>query len=139
MMAKFRNAQSYYGNTAEARKRQRDNLIPGNTWQKRKTQEFRVGCFWEYTNFGSKQMIYENFENGRNIEGVDKKELKDEEYLDNWWENRLILEERKNIYKEIISWQEPKDRAEVLNYIGKCLKKKSAEWYGKPKKQGIGA
>lgn len=137
-MAKFRNAQSYYGNTAEARKRQRANLIPGNTWQKRRTQEFRVDCFWKYTNLESKQMIYENIENGRDIEGVDKNELKNEKYIDNWWENELILEERKNIYKEVISWQEPKVRSKILNYIGKCLKKKSAELYGKPKRQGIG-
>ena len=138
MAKKFRNAQSYYGNTAEARKRQRDNLIPGNPWQKRRMQEFRIDCFWEYTNLGSKQMIYENIENDRDIESVDKNELKDEKYLDVWWDN-LDIEKRKNIYKDVISWQEPKVRSEILNYIGKCLKKKLAELYGKPKRQEIGA
>ncbi len=125
MAKKFRNAQSYYGNTAEARKRQRANLIPGNTWQKRKISSLRLDCFWGYDELGGKQMIYEYFENERNIKDVPKKELKDEKYLDIWWEN-LDIEERKTINKEVMSWQKPGFRSKHLKYIQKCLKKKLA-------------
>jgi len=131
MARKFRNAESYLGNTAGARKRQRANLIPGNTWQKRRTQEFRVACFWKYADLQAKQMIYENFENERNIKGIPKKELKDEKYIDGWWENELNLEGKKDIYKEVLSWQDPKLRSSVLNKIIKCIKKKSAVFYEK--------
>ena len=124
-MAKFRNAQSYYGNTAEARKRQRANLIPGNTWQKRRIKGLRFDCFWEYGELEGKQMIYENFENERDTKDVPKKELKDEKYLDIWWEN-LDLEERETINKEVMSWQKPGFKSEHLKRIQKCLKKKLA-------------
>ena len=122
-MAKFRNAESYLGNTAGARKRQRANLIPGNTWQKRRTQEFRVACFWEYADPRAKQMIYENFENERNIKGIPKKELKDEKYIDNWW-RELVLERKISIYKKVMSGHTKESRSEIFKDMEKCLKKK---------------
>ena len=58
-MVKFRNALSYYGNSPEMIKHQRDNLIPGNAWQKRRTKELRLNCWWEYGELGDKQRIFE--------------------------------------------------------------------------------
>jgi len=135
-MAKFRNAQSYYGNTAEARRRQRANLIPGNSWQKRRMKILRLDCFYADLGIGDKQMIYENFVNERNIEKVPKKELKDEKYIDIWW-GQLEIEEgfdyevlsKQYIYKKVLSWQEPKFRAKILNKIIRCMKKKLAGLY----------
>lgn len=123
MVKKWRSAESYYGNTAEARRNQRANLIPGNAWRKRKTRGLRLDCFWEDGDFGNRQMIYEDFVNGRDYEKVDKKELKDEKFLTDWWEY-LDLEDKKLIYKEVMSWQDPEFKARHLKRINKCLKKK---------------
>jgi hypothetical protein len=125
MAKKWRSAESYLGNTAEARRNQRANLIPGNSWQKRKTQELRLECFWEYAELESKQMIYENFENDRDYEKVDKKELKDEKYLDIWWDS-FDFEDKKLINKEVISWQKSEFRSEHLKRMQECLNKKLA-------------
>jgi len=128
-MAKFRNAQSYYGNTAEARKRQRANLIPGNSWQKRKTQEFRVDCFWEYGNFKDKRFIYEGYVDNKSLEeyqAMTENELKSEKYLDSWWENELNLEDKKHIYWSMMDPFTPEERSPILEHIQKCLKKKLA-------------
>ncbi|GAH54528.1 unnamed protein product [marine sediment metagenome] len=128
-MAKFRNAQSYYGNTAEARKRQRANLIPGNPWQKRRTKELRLDCFWESIPLKNRQEIFEAFENKKDfkeIENMPKEELKDKKYLADWWDKQE-LKDKKFIYKneitaftkELISW--------LLKDMEKCLKKKLKE------------
>ena len=129
MAKKFRNAQSYYGNTAEARKRQRANLIPGNTWQKRRTKELRLDCFWEDLNLRDKRFIYEYFVNYRSLKDTPKKELKDKKFLDTWWNNKIDIETKKQTYKEVMSWQTPKFRAESLDRIIECIKKKSAVLY----------
>lgn len=98
-MAKFRNAQSYYGNTEEMIRRQRSNLIPGgNIYQKRKISEARYNCWWKIMPIGNLQDIYELCENGRSIKDTPKEELKSEEWLDNWW-GELELEYKIFIYK----------------------------------------
>ena len=126
MGRKFRSAESYYGNTEQARKNQRSNITPGNTWQKRKIGQLRSRLFWESCNLESKQMIYEYFENERMIEDVPKRELKGEKHIDNWW-NRKDLEEKKSISKEVLSWQTQKFRTGFFKRINKCLEKKLAE------------
>ncbi|GAI30437.1 unnamed protein product, partial [marine sediment metagenome] len=97
-MAKFRNAKSYYGNTAEARKRQRANLIPGNAWDKRRRKKLRLDCWWEVMPLGNIQEIYEMYVNKRVIEDTPKREIKDEKYLDEWWEE-LTIEDKEWIHK----------------------------------------
>ncbi|MBA7568509.1 hypothetical protein ES695_15255 [Candidatus Atribacteria bacterium 1244-E10-H5-B2] len=124
-MAKFRNAQSYYGNSEQARKNQRSNLIPGNTWQKRKIKQLRIDCFWEYSSIEDVQMIYEYFENKRDIKDVPKRELRGEKYIDKWWSG-LELEVKEDIIKKILSWQTQKFRTRHFKRINKCLEKKLA-------------
>ena len=87
-MAKFRNVLSYHGNSPEMIKHQRDNLIPGNAWQKRRTKELRLNCWWEYGELGDKQRIFEGYENKRDLKDIPKEELKNEEYLNNWCGSR---------------------------------------------------
>ncbi|GAI61506.1 unnamed protein product [marine sediment metagenome] len=128
-MAKFRNAQSYYGNSEQARKNQRSNLIPGNSWQKRKIKQLRVDCYWEYEDIKDKQNTYEYFENERDIGNVPGRELKHEKYIDNWWENELELEVKEDIIKKILSWQTQKFRTRHFKRLNKCLEKKSAVLY----------
>ncbi len=125
MGRKFRSAESYYGNTEQARKNQRSNITPGNTWQKRKIGQLRSRLFWESCNLESKQMIYEYFENERMIEDVPKRELKGEKHIDNWW-NRKDLEEKKSISKEVLSWQTPKYRARHFKRMNRYLKEELA-------------
>ena len=123
MAKKFRNAQSYYGNTAEARKRQRANLIPGNPWQKRKTKELRLNCWWELSALKDKRFIFEKYENDRDSKSMPKEELKNEIYLNNWW-RELVLERKISIYKEIMSGLTKESRSEIFKDMEKCLKKK---------------
>ncbi len=128
-MAKFRNAQSYYGNTAEARKRQRANLIPGNPWQKRRTKELRLDCFWEIIPLKNRQEIFEAFENKRDfkeIKDMPKEELKDKKYLVDWWDKQE-LEDKKFIYKKEITALTKESISWLLKDIEKCLKKKLKE------------
>ncbi|MBA7563016.1 hypothetical protein ES695_11170 [Candidatus Atribacteria bacterium 1244-E10-H5-B2] len=125
MTKKWRSAESYLGNTAQARRNQRANLIPGNAWDKRHRKELRLECFWEYGDLNDKQMIYEGFENKRDIKDVPKKELKDEKLLDIWW-GELDLEDKESINKEIISWQDREWKAEHSKRMQECLKKKLA-------------
>ena len=130
-MAKFRNAQSYYGNTAEARKRQRANLIPGNPWQKRRTKGLRLDCFWEIMPLKNKQEIFEAFENKKGfkeIENMPKEELKDKKYLADWWDKQE-LEDKKFIYKNEITALTKESVSWLLKDIEKCLKKKLKEVY----------
>ena len=125
MAKKWRSAESYLGNTAQARRNQRANLIPGNAWDKRHRKELRLECFWGFGDLNDKQMIYEGYENKRDIKDVPKKELKDEKLLDIWW-GELDLEDRESINKEVISWQDREFKAKYLKHIQKCLKKKLA-------------
>ncbi|MBA7647701.1 hypothetical protein ES703_55479 [subsurface metagenome] len=129
MARKFRNAQSYYGNTAEARKRQRANLIPGNTWQKRRTKELRLDCFWEIIPLKNRQEIFEAFENKKDfkeIKNIPKEELKDKKYLADWW-GKLELEDKKFIYKNEITALTKESVSWLLKDMEKCLKKKLKE------------
>ena len=122
---KFRSAESYYGNTEQARKNQRSNITPGNTWQKRKIGQLRIRLFWESCNLESKQMIYEYFKNERIIEDVPKIELRGEKHIDNWWD-RKDLEEKKSVSKEVLSWQTPKHRARHFKRMNRYLKEELA-------------
>ena len=122
-MAKFRSAQSYCGNTAEARKRQRANLIPGNSWQKRRTKELRLDCFWEIIPLKNRQEIFEAFENKGSYKSMPKEELKNEIYLNNWW-GELALESKISICKEAMSGLTKEARSEIYKDVEKCLKKK---------------
>lgn len=120
---KFRNAQSYYGNTIEARKRQRANLIPGNSWQKRKIKELRLDCWWELSTLKDKRFILEKYENDRDSKSMPKEELKNEIYLNNWW-RELSLESKISIYKKAMSGLTKEVRAEIFKDMEKCLKEK---------------
>lgn len=129
-MAKFRNAQSYYGNSEQARRNQRANLTPGNPWQKRKIRLLKIDCFWEKeVNLEDKQMIYEDFENERSFSNVPKRELRGEKYIDDWW-LKLELEKKKDIIKELLSRQDQKFRTRLFKRINRCVKKKLAVLYG---------
>ncbi|MBA7617433.1 hypothetical protein ES703_24747 [subsurface metagenome] len=125
---KFRSAESYYGNTEQARKNQRSNITPGNTWQKRKIKLLRIDCFWEYADLENKQTIYEYFENRRMIEDVPKRELRGEKYIDDWW-FKLEIEVRQDIIKGVLSWQDQKFRTRHFKRMNKCLEKKLAVLY----------
>jgi len=122
---KFRSAESYYGNSEQARKNQRGNLTPGNNWQKRKIRQLRIDCWWEYGDIEDKQITYEYFENKRDIKNVFKRELKGEKYIDKWWLG-LELEVKEDIIKKILSWQDQKFRTRHFKRINKCLEKKLA-------------
>jgi len=124
MAKKWRSAESYLGNTAEARRNQRANLIPGNPWQKRRTKELRLDCFWEIIPLKNRQEIFEAYENKRSYEDIPKKEeLKDRGYLNNWW-GELALESKISIYKEAIAGLTKESRSEIYKDIEECLKKK---------------
>ena len=125
MGRKFRSAESYYGNSEQARRNQRANLTPGNTWQKRKIKQLRIDCWWEYGDLEDKQITYEYFENERDIKNVPKRELRGEKYIDKWW-SRLELEVKEDIIKKILSWQDQKFRTRHFKRINKCLEKKLA-------------
>jgi len=128
-MTKFRNAESYYGNTEQAKRNQRGNLTPGNSWQKRKIGLYRLDCFWLDADLFAKQAIYEYFENdNRIIEDVPKRELRGEKHIDNWW-NKKDLEEKKSISKGVLSWQTQKFRTRHFKRMNKCLEKKLAVLY----------
>jgi len=125
---KFRSAESYYGNSDQARQNQRANLTPGNTWQKKKIKQLRVDCWWEFGDIGDKQITYEHFENERDIKNVPKRELKHEKHIDDWW-GELELEVKRDIIKKILSWQDQKFRTRHFKRINKCLEKKLAVLY----------
>jgi len=128
-MVKFRNAQSYYGRTEQARKNQRGNLIPGGIWQKRKTKELRLDCWWEGADLESKQSIFEGYENNRDIEDIPKRELKSEKFLDEWWANLELGNKNKGEGKKFIYWwiMDPlplEQKNPILKHMQECLKEK---------------
>jgi len=126
MGKKFRSAESYYGNTPEARANQRANISPGNTSQKRKIGQLRIKLFWEYGDLESRRRIYEHFENGRVIEDVPKRELRGEKHINNWWDS-LSLEEKKPIRREVLRWQTQKFRTRFFKNINRYLKEELDE------------
>ena len=103
-MAKFRRAESYYGRTEQAKKNQRGNLIPGGTWQKKRTKELMLDCWWEGADCESKQFIFEGYENNRDLEDVPEKKLKNEEFLNDWWDSLELGNRRKGEGKKFIYW-----------------------------------
>lgn len=125
MARKFRSAESYYGNTAGAKKNQRGNLIPGNTWQKRRTQKLRLDCWWECAELKSKQFVFEPYENNRNVEDVPEKEMKSEKWLDAWWAE-LDLKAKKFIYWAIMDPLSKEEKAPILENTRNCLETKLA-------------
>ena len=122
-MIKKRSKGSYYGNTAEARKMQRANLIPGGKDERRKIQGARYDCWWELSAIKDKQLIFEAYENDRDYKDVPEEELKGEDYLNNWW-RELVLESKISIYKKVMSGLTKESRPEIFKDMEKCLKKK---------------
>ncbi|MBA7584402.1 hypothetical protein ES708_26355 [subsurface metagenome] len=124
-MVKKRSAESYTGNTEEARKMQRSNLIPGGKDERKKIQGARYDCWWEPSAIKDKQLIFEAYENDRDYKDVPEEELKGEDYLNNWWRD-FSLESKISIYKKRISGLTKEARAEIFKHIEECLKKKLA-------------
>ncbi|MBA7527091.1 hypothetical protein ES705_19265 [subsurface metagenome] len=123
MARKKRSKGSYYGNTSEARKMQKSNLIPGGKDERRKIQGARYDCWWELSALKDKQSIFEVYENKRSYKNIPKEELKGRDYLNNWWRD-LSLESKISIYKEAMSGLTKESRAEIYKDMEKCLKEK---------------
>lgn len=127
-MAKYRRADSYYGRTGEAKENQRRNLIPGGPWQKKSVENFRLICWWEIADIGSKRFIYEGFANKRDIKDVPKGELKSEEFINGWW-GELELEDKIYLYWAIMDPLPPEEKVSILKHIHKCLEGKKLNNY----------
>lgn len=130
-MAKFRRAESYYGRTEQAKKNQRGNLIPGGTWQKKRTEELRLECWWEGADLESKQFMFEGYENDRDIKDIPKKKLKDEKFLNDWWDKLELGSKREGEGKKFIYWWvmnglEQEQKTPILKHTQECLKEKLA-------------
>ncbi|MBA7576504.1 hypothetical protein ES695_14780 [Candidatus Atribacteria bacterium 1244-E10-H5-B2] len=128
MAKKWRSTESHLGNTAEARERQRANLIPGNSWYRRKTKGLRLDCFWGVMPLKDRQDIFEAFENRKDLKEIDnmpEEELKDKKYLAEWW-SKQELEDKKFIYKNEMTTLAKESVSWLLKGIEKCLKKKLA-------------
>ena len=122
-MVKKRSAESYTGNTEEARKMQKSNLIPGGKDERRKIQGARYDCWWELSTLRDKQSILKTYKNDRASKDVPEEELKGEDYLNNWWRD-LSLERKISIYKEAMSVPTKESRSEIYKDMEKCLRKK---------------
>jgi len=123
MARKKRSKESYCGNTPEARKMQRSNLIPGGKEERRKIQGARYDCWWELSDLRDKQSIIKTYKNDRDYKDVPKEELKREDYLNNWWRG-LSLESKISIYKKVMSGLTKEKRSEIFKDVEKCLKEK---------------
>jgi len=128
-MAKFRRADSYYGRTIQAKKNQRGNLIPGGFWQKRETEELKFDCWWECADFPSKQFMFEGYENNRDPEDIPKKKLKDEKFLNDWWDSLELGNKREGEGKRFIYWWTmsgltTEEKAPILKHTQECLKER---------------
>ena len=122
-MIKKRSKESYCGNTAEARKMQRSNLIPGSQNERRKIQGARYDCWWEPSALRDKQSILEAYKNKRSYEDIPKEELKSEDYLNSWWRG-LSLKSKISIYKKAISRLSKESRSGIYRDMEECLKRK---------------
>ena len=126
-MVKKRSAESYTGNTEEAKRRQRANLIPGNVWDKKHRKELRLNCWWWTLPLGNIQDIYELCENKRSLEDTPKEELKSEDFLDDvWWEN-LTIENKAYIIKCCEGTYRTKDEELHKQLIDKLLEEQIKE------------
>lgn len=95
-----RSAESYTGNTEQAKINQRRNLIPGNTWDKKHRKELRINCWWWTLPLTDIQSIYEVVVNDR-YENIPKEELKSEDFLDDVWWDSLTVENKEKILKDV--------------------------------------
>lgn len=118
-----RSAESYTGNTEEAKINQRRNLIPGNTFNKRRIKEMKLDCWWDNADLKSKQFIYEGWENDQDSDKVAKDELKEETELYPWW-NRLDVGLKKAIYNSIMEVLSGERKTGILDNIDECIKEK---------------
>jgi len=125
-MAKKRSAESYTGNTPEAKINQRRNLIPGNAFNKRRTRVMKLDCWWEGADLESKQFIFEGWEKRRDIEKVPKDELLEERELDIWW-RKIDIELKKAIHNSIMQGLDKGQRTRILDNVDECLKEKLAD------------
>ena len=123
MAIKKRSKESYCGNTAEARKMQRSNLMPGGKDERRKIQGARYDCWWELSTLRDKQSILKTYKNDRASKDIPKEELKGGDYLNNWW-SELVLESKISIYKKVMSGHTKESRSEIYKDMEKCLKEK---------------
>jgi len=103
---------------------------PGNTWQKEK-EELRLDCWWEGADLESKQYQFEGYENNRDSKDVPKKELKDEKFLDEWWNNLELGNRREGEGKRFAYWwimngMEKEQKTAILKDVQECLKEKLA-------------
>jgi hypothetical protein len=122
-MIKKRSKGSYYGNTEEARKMQRANLIPGGKDERRKIQGARYDCWWELSTLRDKQSIFKTYKNDRASKDIPKEELRSGDYLNNWW-SELVLESKISIYKKVMSGLTEESRSGIYKDMEKCLKDK---------------
>ena len=124
-MAKFRSAKSYYGRTGQAKENQRKNLVPGGPWQKKRTAELRLQCWWEIADLESREFMFEGYVNKRDPKDVCKEELKSKKYINDWW-GELDLEDKKFVYKAIMDPLPPEQKALILKHTQECLTEKLA-------------
>ncbi|GAI80620.1 unnamed protein product [marine sediment metagenome] len=75
---------------------------------------------------GNIQEIYEMYVNKRVIEDTPKGEIKDEKYLDEWWEE-LTIEDKEWIYKWDMKAYPKEIQSKILKDIYKLLEKKIKE------------
>jgi len=139
-----RTKSSYYGNTPEMISHQRMNITPGNSWDKRHRKELKFDCWWRVMPLGNMQEVYEDCVNHRiitfhfedepvdliekyDIQDASKLKLKDEEYLDNWWENDVELEDKKFYYKNQMDAFSKETRSEIFKDMYECLEEKIKE------------
>lgn len=118
-----RSAESYTGNTEQAKINQRRNLIPGNAFNKRWIREMKLDCWWEDGDLPSKQFIYEGCEKGRDIDKVPKDELTDEIEMYSWWRS-LDIKNKKSIYDLMMIELSGGQKAQILANIEECVKEK---------------
>lgn len=91
-MTKFRNEKSHLGKSEQARRNQRLNLAPGGPEARKRRKELKSNCWWWTLPLGNMREIYKLYKNNRSVEDTPKKELKDEDFLDIWWQELTILD-----------------------------------------------
>lgn len=118
-----RSAESYTGNTPEAKINQRRNLIPGNVFNKRRIKELKLDCWWEDADLESKQFIFEGCEKGRDADKVAKDEFTEEIDMDIWWSS-LKVGNKKYIYDLMMDEMDKERKTKILNNVEELLKEK---------------
>jgi len=118
-----RSAESYTGNTEQAKINQRRNLIPGNTFNKRRIREIKLDCWWDNGDLESKQFIFEGCEKGRDADKVPKDELAEEIEMYSWWMS-LDIKNKKSIYDLTMVELFGEQKTQILAHVEECLKEK---------------